>query len=155
MPNVVTAEPRSGAVTRAERPPPLQRHAVYIELLGKGGLYGIGYDVQLSSGFGLGITGSAYIVDDQRVLTLSPYLSVHLIAGRRHRWFAHLGPRLSSVALQSNVPQWTPPTKTGAGAQLATGWEYRNRILVRTFVVGVAGRGGIAPWAGTSIGVAF
>jgi hypothetical protein len=52
----------------------------------------------------------------------------------------------------SSVPEWPGRTAAGVSGALATGYEYRNRILVRAFVMGSAGRGGFAPLAGVSLG---
>lgn len=130
-------------------------HAVYLELLGKGGLWGVGYDLQLGGRFGVGGTVSYTVLDDQRLFTVSPYLAAYPLGGRRHRWFVHAGPQLVHLSTPSPVPEWSGTSSTGVGVEVSTGYEYRARLLVRTFVMGVAGQGGVAPWLGVSIGWAF
>jgi hypothetical protein len=127
-------------------------HAIYVELLGKGGLWGLGYDYQLNRHLGVGATASYYITDGQRVLSLSPYLLGYLLGSQRHRWFVELGPQLSYVQTPSPVPEWPGESTTGFGAELCSGYEYRHRVLVRVFGMATIGKGGFAPWMGVSLG---
>lgn len=60
-------------ITKAAEPAPAQ-HLFYVEALGKGGLYGLGYEHALTSRLSLGGAGSFAVVSDQQVLTLSPYV---------------------------------------------------------------------------------
>jgi len=146
-----------GAIAHADpgltlqRPAP-RRHAAYLELLGKGGLWGIGYDFQYSRWLGGGVAGSFYVLDGQRVSSLSPYLAIEPLGSGHHRWFVHAGPQLYRVATPSPVPEWSGTSSTGLGAALSTGYEYRNHLLVRVFAMGVAGKHGVAPWLGASLG---
>lgn len=128
------------------------RQAAYLELFGKGGLGGVGYDVELLDRLGVGAVASFYVLDDQRVLSLSPYAGTYLLGGLRHRWFVHGGPQLVRVSIRSTVPEWSGTTSTGLGAELSSGWEYRHRVLLRVFAMVTAGKGGVAPWMGVSIG---
>lgn len=132
-----------------------QKHTVYVELLGRGGLYGVGYDVQLTPRLSVGATASAYPLHGQTIATLAPYVGWHVVRGRRHAWFAHAGPQLAVVSIRSPVATWDPEPRAGVAAQLTSGWEYRGRVVVRTFATVTAGKGGVAPWAGVSVGVAF
>jgi hypothetical protein len=140
----------ASAGARAEPPP--RRHAVYLEVLGKGGLWGAGYDVHLSRRFACGATLSFYVLDHERVTSLSPYLAAILAGGARHRWFAHAGPAFVHVATPSPVPEWPGTSRSGLGAELSSGYEYRDRLLVRVFGMATVGRGGAAPWLGASLG---
>ena len=137
----------AGGAGAEERP-----HAAYLELLGKGGLGGVGYDLRLSPRFGAGATASFYVLDRQRILSFSPYASMDLLGDGCHRWFAHAGPQLARVAVRSPVPEWPGTTSTGVGAELSSGWEYRNRVLVRVYAMAAVGRGGVQPWIGVSVG---
>src|SRR5262245_59028786 len=122
----------SSASASAEPP---RRHAVYVELLGKGGLWGVGYDVQLGR-LGVGAAASAYVVDGQRVLSLSPYLAAYPLGGARHRWFVHLGPQLVHQSTPSPYPEWPGSSSTGLGVEVSSGYELRHRVLLRLFVMG-------------------
>jgi hypothetical protein len=144
---VIAAIGRPGAV-RAEEP----RSAVYVEVLGKGGLWGLGVDHQHGRWLGGGLAGSFYVLDDQRVMALSPYLAAHPLGRGRHRWFVHTGPQLVRVSTPSPVPEWNGVASTGLGAQLSTGYEYRHRVLFRLSAMVVVGEGGVAPWLGASLG---
>jgi hypothetical protein len=139
------------AVPAAAEPPPPARNAVYVELLGKGGLWGLGYGRELGPRLALGVVGSLSVVDGQRIGSLSPFLTTYLV-GSRHRWFVDLGPQVVRVSTPSPVPEWMGTSSTGLGGQLATGYEHRARVVVRAFVMAVAGKGGVAPWIGADVG---
>lgn len=130
-------------------------HTVYVEAFGRGGLGGVGYDYQLSERWSIGATLSGYQIYGQKVLSAAPYLGFYVLHGEHHSWFTQLGPQLSRVSAKSPTPSWDGVSRTGLGAQLSTGWEYRNRLVIRTFATLTVGKGGLAPWAGTSIGVEF
>lgn len=134
---------------------PTHRHTAYVDVLGKGGLYSVGYDYSLTRRLQLGAAVSAYSLDDERVLTVSPYLGVRIIGGHRHSWFTQVGPRLANQSVRSPAMRWNGPSRTGVAGQLSSGYEYRRRVVLRVYAMTVAGSGGVVPWAGTSVGVAF
>ncbi len=135
--------------------PTPRRHAVYLEVFGRGGLWGVGYDYQVNRWFGAGATASFSVLDNQRVAALSPYLALYPLGHGHHRAFLHLGPQLFHVATPSPVPEWNGTSSNGVGAALSAGYEYRNHVLVRVYAMGEAGRGGTAPWLGASLGWTF
>ncbi len=130
-------------------------HGVYAEIFGKGGLWGLGYDHRIHHRLSVGAVASAYSLDGQRVLSLSPYLGLYLARTGPHAWFADAGPQVVHTWAPSPVPEWDGHSSSGVGALVATGYEYRERILVRVFVEGVLGEGGALPWAGAGVGCAF
>jgi hypothetical protein len=148
------ASPESAPVVAAPvaAAPPRTRHAVYIELLGKGGLWGLGYSLELHRRIALGVVGSFSVVDGQRIASLSPFMTAYLVGTDRHRWFVDLGPQLVHVSTPSPVPEWMGTSDTGVGAQLATGYELRAHVLVRAFAMAVVGKKGAAPWIGVDVG---
>jgi hypothetical protein len=152
-----TAEGASATSAVAPAPAPHRRiahpHAVYVELFGRGGLWGLGYDYLLHPRVALGAAASFYPVDGERVTTFSPYAALYLLGGARHRWFAQGGPQIVRLSRPSPVPEWPGMSTTGYGASLASGYEYRGRLLVRAYALGIAGQGGIRPWVGFSVGV--
>jgi hypothetical protein len=152
-PSVDADELQVDSKDSAEREP--RRHALYGELFGTGGLYALGYDYRWRPRLGVGVTVSAYKFDGERVLSLSPYVAVYPLVRGHHSLFAQTGPKLIDRKLDSPVPLWDGVHSTSVGAQLSTGYEYRNRILVRAFVMAVAGKGGVAPWGGASLGFTF
>jgi hypothetical protein len=138
------------AVARAD-----ERQAAYVEVLGKGGLGGVGWDLLATRRLGGGIAASFYVLDGQRVLSLSPYLAVYPVRAGRHGWFAHVGPQLVRVATPSPVPEWPGHTDLGVGVEVSSGYEYRHGLLARVYLMASAGEAGIAPWLGASVGWSF
>jgi hypothetical protein len=118
-----------------------RHHALYLEVGGKGGLWGIGWDVLLGARVGAGVTASYYVIDDEQVLSVSPYLAL-----------IHAGPQLVSWTVRSPVPEWDGASSFGVGAELSSGYEYRDHLLFRAFGMVAAGRGRVAPWIGISLG---
>lgn len=132
--------------------PPTHRHALYVEALGKGGVYGIGYDLQLRGWLGVGAVASVVPLDGQRVYSLTPYVSVYPVGRGRHRWFVDAGAQLNRLVTPSPVPEWDGESETGIGGEISTGYEYRGPMFVRAYGMGVVGKNGVAPWFGLSIG---
>jgi hypothetical protein len=129
-----------------------RKHLVYVELLGKGGLYGVGYEHAIADWLGLGGAGSYSVLRDQQVLTLSPYLHV-TITGARHALFSEVGAIFAHTHVPSPVMGWDGISDSGGGGYASLGWEYRRRHLVlRTSGAIVAGEGGVAPMLGFAIG---
>ena len=128
------------------------RHMVYVELLGKGGLYGIGYEYTIADWLGFGGAGSYSLLRDQHVLTLSPYLHFTIV-GSRHALFSEVGAIFAHTRVASPVMSWDGISDSGGGGYASLGWEYKRRhVVLRTSGAIVAGEGGIAPMLGFSIG---
>ena len=141
-------------VAKAIEPSPPSRHLFYVEALGKGGLYGIGYEHTLTSRLSLGGAGSFALVSDQQVLTLSPYVHGTLVQGRRHALFTEVGAILAHSHLPSPVEGWDGMSDWGGGGFASLGWEYtRGHLVLRASGSLVAGEGGIGPMFGFAIGV--
>ena len=149
------AEPPPSSGATASATPRTHQHAVYVELLGKGGLYGLGYDFQFHPRLAFGATASYSIIGGQRILDVSPYLTGYLLGTHRHRWFLQVGPQLSYVQTPSPVPEWPGETSVGIGAEACSGYEYRHGFLLRLFGMVTVGKGGTAPWMGVSLGWAL
>src|SRR5690349_48640 len=81
-----------GAAATAQADPPERPHAAYVELLGKGALWGAGYDYQPSRWFSFGAAASYFILRGERVSTFSPYAGLYPLGHGRHRLFLHGGP---------------------------------------------------------------
>ena len=129
-----------------------RRHAVYVEVLGKGGAWGAGYDWAISPRLAIGTVASFAPLDGQRVYSLSPYLSVVPLGRGVHRWFIDVGPQLVHLSTPSPVPEWNGMSSSGIGAQASSGYERRGHVLLRFYGQVVAGRNGAAPWLGASLG---
>jgi hypothetical protein len=127
------------------------RHAVYVDLLGKGGLYGVGYDLQLTHRFAVGAVASYYVLGGDHFSTASPYLAAYPWRHDRHSWFVQGGPQLVRRATPSPGPEWTGMSTTSFTAEVSTGYEYRHGVLVRAYVMASLGAR-FAPWLGVSVG---
>jgi hypothetical protein len=127
-------------------------HAAYLELLGKGALWGAGYDYQPRPWLSLGAVTSFFILRGERVTTFSPYVGFYPLGLARHRGFVHLGPLLAYKYTPAPVPELPARSDAGVAAEVAAGYEYRDGVLVRVFAMGTAGAGGVHPWFGLSLG---
>lgn len=149
--STATAEDQLRATADAAPP---GRNLFYVEVGGKGGLYGLGYERMLTSRLSLGVAGSFAPIRGQQVLTLSPYLHAPLVRGRRHALFAELGATFAHSRIPSPVDDWDGMSDSGGGGFASLGWERAGRrIVVRAAASVVAGEGGFAPWFGVVIGV--
>lgn len=137
-------------VANAER-----RHSIYVEGLGKGGLWGLGYGYQPARRWALGAVVSAWVLDGQRVFGASPFVTIYPLGTRTHRLFVDVGPQVVHISTPSPVPEWMGTSSTGIGGQMSIGYERRGPLLVRAFAMGAAGENGIAPWIGVDVGAAF
>jgi hypothetical protein len=132
---------------------PASKHLVYVELLGKGGLYGLGYEYAIAPWLGFGGAASYAEIRDEQLFTVSPYLHFNVLQGERHALFTEVGGILAHSRVPSPVMNWDGVSDTGSGGYLALGWEYHRRHLVlRTSGAIVAGEGGVAPMLGFAIG---
>jgi hypothetical protein len=150
----VRAEPER--TSESELPSrPERRHSVYVEALGKGGLWGLGYGYQLSKRWAVGGVVSGFALDGQRVYSASPFVTLYPLGTERHRLFVDAGPQVVHVSTPSPVPEWMGTSSTGIGGQVSIGYERHGPLLVRVFAMGNAGKNGVAPWIGVDMGAAF
>lgn len=132
-----------------------RRNDLYFEVLGKGGLWGLGYVRHIAPRVQLGAVGSGVSLEGERAVTFNPYLGFYIVHHGRSAWFADLGAQFAHVWSVSPVPEWSGSSDSGVGGFLSTGYEFRSRVIVRVFVHGVAGKGGVLPWLGAGVGWAF
>ncbi len=126
-------------------------HAIYLDILGRAGLWGIGYDWQPHRWFALGAVASYYSFDGDRVTTFAPYVAAYPIGRGHHRGFLQLGGSLVRRVTPSPVPEWNGVTTYQVGTAMCAGYEYRNGFLFRVYAM--ASRGDhLAPWLGASVG---
>lgn len=146
----------AGSEVAAPAPPKEEHpHALYVDLLGKGGLVGLGYDVVFKGRLSAGATLSFGTFDGQSVVTVSPYLGLNVPLQREHRWFVHAGPQWMRLSTRSPVPEWSGTSASRLGGQVSLGYEYRGPLLLRAYGMLAVGEKGIAPWAGLSVGKTF
>ena len=148
----VNADPQPAATaTAAVAPTSEPRHALYVELLGKGGLWGAGYEYQLTRRFAVGTVASYYVLGGDRYLTVSPYVAAYPVMRGGHRWFVHLGPQVVRRSTPSPVPEWDGMSSTAFGGELSSGYEYRRGVLVRVYAMAAVGDR-FTPGIGVSLG---
>jgi hypothetical protein len=140
----------ASTAARAEPPSP---HLIYVEVLGKGGAYGIGYEYTLMRWLAVGGAGSFAVVGDQQITTAAPYIHTTLLGQREHRLFGELGAILAHSRIPSPVTDWKGMSNTGTGGFLSLGYEHATRhVVLRASGSIVAGDGGVGPMVGLSIG---
>ncbi|MBS1122671.1 MAG: hypothetical protein H6Q90_4899 [Deltaproteobacteria bacterium] len=127
------------------------RHAVYVDMLGKGGLWGLGYEYEATPRLAFGAVGSYYFAGGDHHLSLSPYVAAYPLVRGHHRLFVQLGPQVVRRVTPSPVPEWGGMTTTRVGAELSSGYEYRNHVLVRVYGMASVGEHA-SPWLGVSLG---
>jgi hypothetical protein len=139
----VSAAPRDAANT------------VYVDLFGKGGLWGLGYDHQLGARFVIGGLASFYVLGGDRFTTIAPYVGAYLLGDARHRWFAHVGPELSRHTVPSPVPEWSGMSTNALTGEVSSGYEHRGaRVIVRAYAMLDVGEH-VTPGVGGSLGWRF
>ncbi len=145
------AEP---AVT-ASAPPPAQQpeNVVYVELLGKAGPYGVGYEHRITDRLWLGLAASYASVRDQQIATAAPYVHARL-AGTRNSLFTELGAVFVHSRILSPVPEWDGMSDSGGGGFASLGWQRSwTHVILRAHGSVMVGEGGVTPWGGVAIGV--
>lgn len=140
-------------VTATTAPEPPSRHLFYVELLGKGGAYGLGYELSITPRISVGTAISYAVIRDQQIATVAPYVHASVLRFGKHALFGELGATFVHSYIPSPVPDWDGMSESGAGGFASIGWERATRHLtLRASVSIVAGEGGLAPWAGIAIG---
>ncbi len=132
---------------------PASRHLIYVELLGKAGAYGVGYEYTLMPWLAFGAAASYAVLGDQQITTGAPYVHATLLGHARNRMFGELGAITAHSHVPSPVSDWTGMTSTGTAGFASLGYEHsRKRVVLRASGSIVAGDGGVAPMVGLSIG---
>lgn len=130
-----------------------QKHLVYVEALGKGGIYGVGFERAITPRLALGVVASYSRIRGQDFATGAPYLHATLLRRGRNALFGELGAVLTHSRIISPVMSWDGASDTGGGGVAGLGWERTTRrVIVRAQGSILAGEGGVAPWAGIAIG---
>jgi hypothetical protein len=128
-------------------------HLVYVEALGKGGLYGVGYERALLPWLSLGGAGSWSALRGQHVTTLAPYAHATVLGRGHHALFGELGAIVARSSIASPVMDWDGLTTWGGGGFANLGYEHASRhVVLRASAGVVVGRGGAQPMVGFAIG---
>lgn len=126
---------------------------VYVEALGKGGAYGVGYEEPITGKLALGVAASFVEIRDEQIATLAPYVHGILAERGKHALVADVGATIVRTHVPSPVMSWDGATDTGAGGFASLGYERRwSKVVARAALSVVAGEGGVAPWGGLTIG---
>ena len=127
---------------------------VYVEVLGKAGAYGVGYEHVIAPRIALGVEGSYTRLRGQDLAAAVPYVHVTPLRRGANALFGELGVALGYSKLESAVPRWMGSTSSSIGGVAAVGYERSwKHVVLRGAVSLLAGKGGMAPWAGLAIGV--
>jgi hypothetical protein len=140
-------------IASAAQAEPPSRHLFYVEVLGKAGEYGVGYEYTLMPWLSFGGAASFAVVGDQQITTAAPYVHTTLLGKHAHRMYSELGAIVAHSRIPSPVSDWKGMSNTGTGGFLSLGYEHDSkRIVVRASGSIVAGDGGLGPMIGLSIG---
>ena len=131
------------------------KNTIYLEVLGKGGLWGVGYDYALTPRLRVGAVASISRLDGETLTSFTPYAATSIVLHGHHAWYVDAGANIEHLSAPSTVPEWHGTSSTGVGLDLSTGYEYRDHFVFRVFGMATIGRGGVAPWLGASFGWAF
>jgi hypothetical protein len=150
---VLPEQPRPVVTATLTAPPEsVGWNLLYVELLGKAGPYGIGYERRITDRMSLGIAASYANVRGQKIATAAPYLHARLL-GNRTALFCELGAVLARTKIPSPVPEWDGMTDAGGGGFASLGWQRSwRRVVIRAQGSVLVGEGGAAPWGGFAIG---
>jgi hypothetical protein len=131
-----------------------RRHALSLELLGRGLLYSFDYDYLVTDDVAVGAGLSTYSFtsgdSDARVTFIPVYANYYFTPGE-HRWFATAGVDL--IHASGNVGQDEKVSGSGAAGILGAGYEYRgdSGFLFRAAPYLLVGKASGA-WLGVSLG---
>jgi hypothetical protein len=148
---VEPAEPADDRLHVTAAAPEAAKHAIYLELGGKAGLWGVGYDWQPHRRFAIGAAASYESFDGDRITTLAPYVTAYPLGTGRHRGFVQLGASLSRRTTPSPFPEWNGVSTDEVAPELCAGYEYRNHVLVRAYAMAKRDDH-VLPWFGASFG---
>lgn len=130
------------------------RTLLYVEALGKGGVYGVGVERPITRRLAVGGVASFVTLRGQQITTVSPYLHATLARRGRHALFGELGAVFVHSKIVSPVDSWDGMSDSGGGGIAGLGWERDGkRVVLRAQGSVMVGEGGIAPWAGLAIGI--
>ncbi len=119
--------------------PPKSEHLVFLEFLGKGGLWGAGYEYRHGR-WSIGGVGSYYQLSGDRFTNVSPYVGFDPVLGNRWKWFVHAGPQYVHRTTPSPGPEWNGMTSSGFAAEVSTGVDLRlGKLHLRTYALAAYG----------------
>lgn len=132
-----------------------RHHTVYVDLLGKHGLWGLNFERRVRGPWLIGIGGSSWTAGSRHTSTGVIYAGAVTPAWGSHSLFTHIGP-LVVHEREPSFAELPSLSRTRLGAQLSAGYQWSpGKFFLRGYTVLSVGKGGVAPWLGTSVGVSF
>ncbi len=148
-----TAHAEPAVTATAPEAPDEAKNVLYVELLGKAGAYGVGYERKITDRLWLGAAASYADIRDQQITTVAPYVHARLL-GTRSSLFTELGAVFVHTNIPSPVPEWDGMSDSGGGGFASLGWQRTwKHVLVRAHGSVLVGEGGATPWGGIAFGV--
>jgi hypothetical protein len=153
--------------------PPRRSNAISLELLGRGGLYGVSYDREIIESIALGAGFSKWSLGDVGSGTISvlaiPVYGNYYFGSRKHRAFLTAGAAWCRVTVNLDGVFdglfGVPTEEVSTGPETATfligtaggGYEFRGDggFLFRLSFYAMVARESVAPFGGLSLGYAF
>jgi hypothetical protein len=151
IPDSAPADPGLTATASLAPSSDARHHAVYLELGGRAGLWGLGYDYQPDPRFAFGAAASYFSFDGDRFTTIAPYAAAYPLRRGHHRGFVQLGPTIARRTTPSPYAGWDGVSSTELSVEAASGYEYRNGVLARVYVM-ASKSDHLVPWLGASFG---
>ena len=147
----VMARPRR-QTTRVTRP-----NAVYVELLGKGFFYSVGYDHTVLKWLALGGSFSYFKLDESPVAFINPYVSFYPAGGVHNSLLMQLGANFIYFGQNHDnyLPVWSPDQGLDLCGNFSIGYEYRGAFSFRVQGMAFFSEDGVIPWLGLTFGGAF
>lgn len=138
--------------TRVTRP-----HAVYVELLGKGFYYSVGYDHMIFKWFGLGASFSYFKAAEVPAVFVNPYVLFYPAGGIRNSLVMQLGANIAYFGNDHDffMPVWSTEEGVALSGNFGIGYEYRGKFLFRVMGLGYFSEQGVYPWLGLTFGGSF
>ena len=132
-----------------------QRFSIYAELLGKTFLWGLGFDVNITSWLGLGVSGSYYSIFDWKLGLVAPYVNIYPVGNQKHAMLIQAGPEIA-FASSGGIWIWSEEKSSAyVFGQVSVCYEYRNHFLARPGLTFFFNQYGFIPWFGASLGGSF
>ena len=127
---------------------------IYGEILGKGLIYGVGYDYAITERVAL---GAAFSYLDPATF-ICPYVTVYPVGGWRSALLLQAGLQLVYLSGKLNDMLeellWDEEGMD-VGGQVSIGYEFRSGFLFRAALIGMFNKKGLIPWPGLTFGGSF
>ncbi len=135
-----------------ESPP---AHQAYVSLLGKGGLYALGYQYRWEDWFSIGAAVSYMRVDYESLAVVTPYFLAYPYVVGAHALFVDTGPMLYRFHSEAPVALLDDETSYHLGVEISAGYEFtKDWFFVRPYFMALGAKSATF-YGGIDIGVSF